>query len=192
VPPSIAKEEILPELKRDPGYLAGHEMELLNGWDEKASVLRADSIDWGAIDTASFKFRVRQKNGDASALGRIKFVLTNPFNIYLHDTPSKSYFERHKRALSHGCVRLSEPMRLAVWALRDDSHAGAEWNPEKLAAGIAAGEEKYLPVPGGGIPVHILYWTCFTDPEGGLQFRPDVYGWNRRMETALAKKAASF
>lgn len=190
VPASIAKEEILPELMRDPGYLASHDMELLGGWGEKAPVLRVDSIDWQSMDTADFKFRIRQKNGDASALGRLKFVLANPFNIYLHDTPSKGYFQRNKRALSHGCVRLSEPTRMAEWVLREDPK-GKEWTPEKLAAGIAQGDEKFIPL-GQGIPVHILYWTCFPDKEGGLQFRPDVYGWNRRMEAALARKATTF
>ena len=187
VPAGIAKEEILPELQRDPHYLESHDMELLADWSEKAPVLRSDSIDWAGMDTARFTFRVRQRNGDASALGRVKFVLANPFNIYLHDTPSKGYFDRNKRALSHGCVRLSEPMRLAEWVLRDEP----AWPPAKIAAGIAQGEEKFVPLR-TGIPVHILYWTCFTDPAGGLQFRSDVYGWNRRMETALAKKAASF
>lgn len=191
VPPTIAKEEILPELQKDPGYLASHDMELLAGWGEKAAVLRADSIDWSSIDTSSFAFRVRQKNGDASALGRLKFVLANPFNIYLHDTPSKGYFQRDKRALSHGCVRLAEPMRLAEWVLRDDPKAGKEWTPEKLAKGIDQGDEKFITL-GEGVPVHILYWTCFPDKEGGLQFRQDVYGWNRRMETALARKASTF
>jgi murein L,D-transpeptidase YcbB/YkuD len=190
VPASIAKEEILPEMIRDPGYLASHDMELLGGWGEKAPVLRVDSIDWSSVDTAEFKFRIRQKNGDASALGRLKFVLANPFNIYLHDTPSKSYFQRNKRALSHGCVRLAEPMRLAEWVLRDDP-AGKEWTPEKLAAGIDQGDERFIPLA-QGIPVHILYWTCFPDKEGGLQFRQDVYGWNRRMEAALARKAPTF
>jgi L,D-transpeptidase YcbB len=190
VPATIAKEEILPELRRDPGYLAAHDMELLAGWGERAPVLRADSIDWASIDTADFPFRIRQKNGDASALGRLKFVLANPFNIYLHDTPSKGYFQRNKRALSHGCVRLSQPIRLAEWVLRDDPK-GREWTPEKLAAGIAQGDEKFISL-GEGVPVHILYWTCFPDREGGLQFRQDVYGWNRRMELALARKASTF
>lgn len=191
VPATIAKAEILPELQHDPAYLASHDMELLSGWGEKAQTLRADSIDWSGIDTSKFTFRIRQKNGDASALGRLKFVLANPFNIYLHDTPSKGYFQRNKRALSHGCVRLAEPMRLAEWVLRDDPKAGKEWTPEKLAAGIAQGDEKFVPLS-EGVPVHILYWTCFPDKEGGLQFRQDVYGWNRRMELALARKATTF
>jgi murein L,D-transpeptidase YcbB/YkuD len=140
------------------------------------------------VSPEQFPFRIRQRNGDVSALGRVKFVLTNPFNIYLHDTPAKKYFARDKRALSHGCVRLAEPFKLAEWLLEQ----GSVWTPERLAADVAKGKEIFIPVPGKGVPVHILYWTCFVDKEGGLQFRPDVYNWNPKMEKALDRKAASF
>lgn len=188
VPPSIATEEILPELREDPEYLARHGMELLAGWSDNARVLRADSIDWQGVDSADFKYRIRQKNGETSALGRVKFVLTNPFNIYLHDTPSKSYFEKHRRALSHGCVRLERPLALASWALGPDS----EWDEAALEREISKGEAVSLKVPGKGIPVYILYWTAFVDNQGGLQFRNDVYGWERTLEEALQEKARSF
>ncbi|HKP97449.1 MAG TPA: L,D-transpeptidase family protein [Fibrobacteria bacterium] len=188
VPASIAGEEMLPELRKDPEYLAKHDMELLRDWSESAPVIRADSVDWADVDSGKFQFRIRQKNGDASALGRIKFVLTNPFNIYLHDTPARKYFDSDKRALSHGCVRLADPMKLARWVLGE----GSVWTPERLSADIAKGDEEFIPVPGKGVPVHILYWTCFVDREGGLQFRPDVYSWNRKMEAALVRRSRSF
>ena len=188
VPASIAGEEMLPELIKDPEYLAKHDMEALSDWSESAVPIRPDSVDWSEVSAEKFPFRIRQKNGDASALGRIKFVLTNPFNIYLHDTPARKYFERDKRALSHGCVRLAQPLKLAVWALGPES----VWTSERVEADIAKGKETFIPIAGEGIPVHILYWTCFVDPEGGLQFRSDVYGWNRKMEKALDRKAASF
>ena len=188
VPASIAGEEMLPELMKDPEYLAKHDMEVLSDWSASAVPIRPDSVDWEEVSAEKFPFRIRQKNGDASALGRIKFVLTNPFNIYLHDTPARKYFERDKRALSHGCVRLAQPLKLAVWTLGP----GLVWTPERLEADIAKGKETFIPVAGEGVPVHILYWTCFVDPDGGLQFRSDVYGWNRKMEKALDRKAASF
>lgn len=188
VPASIAGEEMLPELIKDPEYLAKHDMEALSDWSESAVRIRPDSVDWSEVSPEKFPFRIRQKNGDASALGRVKFVLTNPFNIYLHDTPARKYFERDKRALSHGCVRLAQPLKLAVWALGPES----VWTSDRLQADIAKGKETFIPIAGKGIPVHILYWTCFVDPEGGLQFRSDVYGWNRKMEKALDRKAASF
>jgi murein L,D-transpeptidase YcbB/YkuD len=194
VPATIAGEEMLPELIKDPEYLAKHDMEALSDWSESAVPVQPDTVDWSEVEPEKFPFRIRQKNGDASALGRIKFVLTNPFNIYLHDTPAKKYFERDKRALSHGCVRLADPLKLAVWALGQDPRdsQGSVWTRERIEADIAKGKETFIPLPGKGIPVHILYWTCFVDPEGGLQFRSDVYGWNRQMEKALDRKAATF
>ncbi len=188
VPANIAGTEMLPELRKDPDYLAKHDMELLGDWSESAPVIRTDSVDWSQVSDQDFKFRIRQKNGDASALGRIKFVLTNPYNIYLHDTPAKQYFDHDKRALSHGCVRVADPPKLALWMLGTDSG----WTPARLDSAIAKGEESFVPVPGKGVPVHILYWTCFVDNQGGLQFRPDLYNWNRKMEAALVRKAKSF
>lgn len=183
IPESIAKEEILPELKADPTYLERQGMELLTSWSERGEALRPDTIDWSEVTPETFRFRIRQKHGEGSALGKVKFVMTNPFNIYLHDTPSKAYFAGHRRALSHGCVRVERPVELAEWILAPD------WNRESLLKEIAKGEPTILPAPGKGMPVHILYWTAFTDAEGGIQFRRDIYGWGRRMERDLQRTA---
>ncbi|HLP40702.1 MAG TPA: L,D-transpeptidase family protein, partial [Fibrobacteria bacterium] len=183
IPESIAKEEILPELKADPTYLERQGMELLTSWSERGVALRPDTIDWSEVTPETFRFRIRQKHGEGSALGKVKFVMTNPFNIYLHDTPSKAYFAGHRRALSHGCVRVERPVELAEWILAPD------WNRESLLKEIAKGEPTILPAPGKGMPVHILYWTAFIDAEGGIQFRRDIYGWGRRMERDLQRTA---
>lgn len=184
VPASIAGEEILPELQKDPAYLERQGMELLGGWAEDAPVLKADTIDWSVFTPESFKYRIRQRHGDGSALGRIKFVMTNPFNIYLHDTPSRVYFTRHRRALSHGCVRVEKPLDLAEWLLRPG------WTRDSLDKEIARQEPLNIPVDDRGIPVHILYWTAFADAAGGLQFRRDIYGWDRRMEADIRERMA--
>lgn len=184
VPESIAEEEILPELRKDPAWLEARDMELLTNWSSRGEVVDPDTIDWNAIEPGEFRFRIRQKPGDGSALGKIKFAMTNPFNIYLHDTPSKTYFSRHRRALSHGCVRVETPDRLAEWLLRP------EWDRKSITAEIAKGVPTTLPVAGKGVPVHILYWTAFADPAGGLQFRRDIYGWDRRMEAGLKERTA--
>lgn len=169
VPASIAREEILPELRKDPGYLARHGMELLR-------------------DGPGGAVRIRQKPGAQNALGRLKFVLTNPYSIYLHDTPAAGYFQSSERALSHGCVRVEKPLDLAAWALA----AGSGWTPDSLRKEIAKGRERYLPIRGGGIPVHILYWTAFVDARGDLNFRRDIYGWDRALGPVLAKADAAF
>jgi L,D-transpeptidase YcbB len=175
VPGSIAKEEILPELKKNPNYLSNHGMELLSDRTKEETILRADSIDWSQVDTNHFEFRIRQKFGESSALGRIKINLENPFNIYLHDTPSKQYFERDKRALSHGCIRLEHPLKLAEWLLGPDS----KWSQKNLSSEISKGQPLTIAIQEPGIPVYILYQTAFIDTEGGLQFRPDIYGWDK-------------
>jgi L,D-transpeptidase YcbB len=188
VPDDIAKLEILPRLKEDASFLEKNGMELLPSWAEGAVPLRADSIWWYFVDTSEFKFKVRQKYGDGSALGSLKFVLTNPFDIYLHDTPQKEGFARRRRALSHGCVRLEKPVDLAAWLLAPQG----EWDKEKLEAAIAGGRQRSIRIEGKGVPVHILYWTAFIDREGGLQFRPDGYGWDAKLEEALREKAPAF
>jgi murein L,D-transpeptidase YcbB/YkuD len=181
VPDDIARAELLPELKRDPEYLEKHGMELLESWRDDARVLRADSIAWEDMDSAGFKFRVREKPGGEGALGDVKFILTNPFNIYLHDTPQKGGFAHARRAFSHGCVRVEKPLDLALWVLAGDPL----WDRKRLETEIATGEPMIIPLRDRGVPIHILYWTAFTDKEEGLQFRPDVYGWDRRMERDL-------
>ncbi len=184
VPASIARDEMLPALKKDPRYLEKHDMELLADWTKEETLLRADSIDWDKIDTAHFTFRIRQKYGESSALGRVKINLTNPFNIYLHDTPSKQYFEKEKRALSHGCVRVENPLKLAIWLFGP----GTSWDQPHLETLIQKGEPYTIAMAEPGIPVHILYRTAFIDSEGGLQFRPDIYGWDKRLGADLVSK----
>jgi murein L,D-transpeptidase YcbB/YkuD len=186
VPASIAREEMLPELKKDPGYLEKNDMELLADWTKEETLVRADSIDWSKMDSSNFTFRIRQKYGKNSALGRIKIGLANPFNIYLHDTPSKQSFAKEKRALSHGCVRLEEPLKLAAWLLGP----GTSWDQARLEIAIQKGESMTVAIPEPGIPVHILYRTAFIDSEGGLQFRPDIYSWDKRLGADLAPKTA--
>jgi len=145
VPQSIIKNEILPAMQRDPGYLARKNMEKVgNG--------------------------IRQKPGPGNALGKVKFIFPNSFNMYFHDTPSKSFFSQDKRAFSHGCIRLSEPQKMAEWLLRNDS----EWPKEKIISAMNQRSEKMvkLKIP---VPVFIIYYTAWVDDDGLLNFRDDVY-----------------
>lgn len=145
VPPSIIKSEILPAMQRDPNYLARKNMEKVgNG--------------------------IRQKPGPGNALGKVKFIFPNSFNIYFHDTPSKSLFSQDKRAFSHGCIRLSEPQKMAEWLLRNDP----EWNTEKIVAAMNQTSEKMVKLK-SLLPVFIIYYTAWVDDEGLLNFRDDVY-----------------
>ncbi|HEX7182301.1 MAG TPA: L,D-transpeptidase family protein [Thermoanaerobaculia bacterium] len=111
-----------------------------------------------------------QRPGAGNSLGRVKFQFPNRFRVYLHDTPTRSLFDRAIRAFSHGCVRIERPAELAVWALRDDPR----WTPEEIQAVIDSGRETAVTLP-EPIPVHIAYWTAWVDDYGALRFGRDVY-----------------
>lgn len=160
VPPGILREEVIPALRRDVNYLASHHMEI-TGYKDGLPV-------------------VRQKPGPDNPLGSIKFLFPNSYNIYLHDTPSKSLFDENLRAFSHGCIRISEPGRLAAFLLKDRP----DWSPEKINAYRKAGNEKFLTLS-RATPVFIAYFTAFVDRSGRLNFRKDIYGLDQRLLQAL-------
>jgi murein L,D-transpeptidase YcbB/YkuD len=159
VPPSIAKNEIMPALARNPGYLESQNMET--------------TPDGG----------FRQRPGPGNALGKVKFLFPNSFNIYLHDTPSKSLFSRDKRAFSHGCIRVSDPEGLANYVLRKQS----EWDAARINAAMNAGTEKHVKVK-DPIPVIITYYTSWVDERGRVNFREDIYGHDKRVMAKMFNK----
>jgi murein L,D-transpeptidase YcbB/YkuD len=184
VPASIATEEILPKLQKDPGYLIANDLELVSdafppGSPESQGV----GISWK--DRSTMPWPVRQRAGSDNALGRIKFNIPNNDDIYLHDTPNHRLFTRAFRALSHGCVRVEKPDALALLLLRDK-----DWSQEKLTKEIDRGETRTV-VLGKSLPVWLLYWTMWVDADGVLQIRDDLYGRDERLAVALAHPAAA-
>jgi murein L,D-transpeptidase YcbB/YkuD len=151
VPQSIVKKEILPEMDKDKNYLEKEDMEI-TGEEDGVPV-------------------IRQVPGSKNALGKVKFLFPNSFNIYFHDTPAKSLFEKDKRAYSHGCIRLKEPEKMANYVLSDQP----EWTPERIEEAMNAGKEKFVKVK-HPIPVLITYYTTWVDDKGQLNFREDIYG----------------
>lgn len=178
VPSSIARDEILPELRADPGYLKRKNMVLV-GAD-------ASSIDWASVTRSNFPGRIRQGPGNGNALGRVKFMFPNDYAIYLHDTPSKSLFARDVRAFSHGCVRVERPFDFARLLLQgeveDPEAAFDRW--------LAAGSERHVTLQ-APIPVHLTYVTAWVDESGRRQFRGDIYGRDERVMAALAEAGVS-
>jgi L,D-transpeptidase YcbB len=156
VPPSIVQKEIMPAMERNPGYLESQNMEMTG--------------NSGGIPS------IRQRPGEGNALGKVKFLFPNSFNIYFHDTPSKSLFSRDKRAFSHGCIRVSDPEGLAKYVLRKQP----EWTPEKINEAMNAGVEKHVRVK-DPIPVIITYYTSWVDNRGKVNFREDIYGHDQRI-----------
>lgn len=155
VPSSIAKSEILPAIARNPNYLARKNMEQIGN---------------------SF----RQRPGPGNALGKVKFIFPNSFNMYFHDTPSKSLFNEDKRAFSHGCIRLSEPQKMAEWLLRNDP----SWTREKIMSAMNQTSEKAVRLK-EAVPVFIIYYTAWVDHDGLLNFRDDVYKHDSELEKKM-------
>lgn len=126
---------------------------------------------------------IRQRPGGKNALGRVKFLFPNSFNIYFHDTPSKSLFARDRRAFSHGCIRLSDPARMANYLLRNQP----EWGAEKIEGAMNSGEEKSVKLT-KTVPVLITYYTAWVDEVGQLNFREDIYGHDEELNKKMFTK----
>lgn len=180
VPAGILRNEILPAVRKDPDYLRQEGMEVLAGWGEEAAALRPEEMDWSSLHPG--RIRVRQRPGGRNALGRIKFVFPNRFDVYLHDTPAVRLFARSERALSHGCVRVDRPVDLAVRLLGGDP----AWSRERITKAVATGERRVIRLP-QPVPVHLLYWTAWVDDGGELHFREDLYGGDRAMARAVRR-----
>ena len=175
VPKSIIRNEIAPAMRRNTNYLAKHRMEVVRGGE----VVPTSSVDWKTWEGGG-PFRVRQRPGADNSLGLVKFLFPNEFSIYLHDTPAKSRFIPEKRAFSHGCIRLSEPKKLADHLLRNDT----TWTPEAIDKAMHADKEKVINLR-PPMPVTIGYFTAWVDSKGRLNFRDDVYGHDARLAGEL-------
>jgi len=172
VPPDIARNETMPAVMRDPGYLGRNNLEVVRG----GRVLDPWSVDWSRPGDVQF----RQRPGAHNALGGVKFMFPNQFDVYLHDTPADALFARVERDYSHGCVRLEQPFEMARWVLQDRS----EWTPEKIQAAMSSGREQHIALK-HHIPVYIVYETVWVDDDGTEEFRKDVYGHDARQERVL-------
>jgi murein L,D-transpeptidase YcbB/YkuD len=179
VPRSIAVRDKLPLLQKDPQALSRGRFLVLAG----QQVIDPASVDWSALSASHFPYRLRQQPGPQNALGRVKIMFPNRFNVYLHDTPDRELFERGVRTFSSGCIRVEKPVELAAWVLAETPG----WDHEALEAAIATGRERTIPVS-MPVPVHILYWTARMDADGTAQFRPDVYGRDPRVAAALERR----
>ncbi len=180
VPQSIAVNDKLPLIKKNPGYLAQQKMRLFSSWRSDAKELNPYHIDWRKVTESNFSYRLRQEPGPNNALGRIKFMFPNRFNVYLHDTPSRELFNKTNRTFSSGCIRVQNPEELALYLLNDDPR----WDREKLRKALNTMKEQFIRLP-APVPVHLLYWTVFIDEDGVVQFRNDIYGRDAQLAKAL-------
>jgi len=180
VPRGILQHEILPKLRKHPSLLGqeGYEMVPVGGAGAAITIPTAAAVE----GLATGKLRLIQKPGPRNALGHVKFLFTNSFQIYLHDTPAQTAFESSRRDFSHGCIRLEHPADLATWVLGDTPG----WNAEKVKAEMAAeGSPSTVPVT-SPIQVVIVYGTVTVDGTGKVYFYDDIYGNDKRLARALA------
>ena len=179
VPTSIVSNEMLPEIRRNPyGYFAQRGYQVLARAGGRMRVVNPASIDWYMVNPRSV--RIRQVPGDHNALGRIKFMFPNQHSVYLHDTPTKSLFKRDRRAFSHGCVRVENPLGFADAIL---PIAAPEWNSDRLQRLYGGPERRVnLDTP---VPVHLAYFTVSVTPDGDIRHVEDLYGYDRKMSEML-------
>jgi L,D-transpeptidase YcbB len=166
LPESIVKDEVLPAMQNDPNYLRRKNMERVGG---------TDSLP-----------RLKQLPGPGNALGKVKFLFPNSYDIYLHDTEEKNLFQQSRRAFSHGCIRLADAERLSQYVLRGD----ANWTPERIKNAMNSGKEQPVSV-NKPIPVVITYFTAWVDEKGRVHFRDDIYKHDTRTAGMMFKQTGT-
>ncbi|MEO5761743.1 MAG: L,D-transpeptidase family protein [Vicinamibacteria bacterium] len=182
VPKSILQSEILPNIRKNPGYLDRQEMEIVDGQGDDATPVPASPENIRLL--AADKLRVRQRPGDKNALGQVKFMFPNDENVYLHSTPAPALFGRARRDFSHGCVRVERPTALAKWVLQDQP----EWTEEKIneAMNGKPSQRVQLTRP---IRVVIYYVTATVIPDdNSMHFAEDIYEQDPKLDKALHER----
>lgn len=164
IPPSIARNETLPAIRKNAGYLQRNNMEVVNA---AGQALSSSQINWNA---KPFPYLIRQKPGASNALGQVKFMFPNPNNVYLHDTPAKQLFDQDIRTFSHGCIRMQQPRDFAELLLKNKE----DWTSEKVGLAMGQSKEEIVNLP-YKIPVGIVYFTFLVDAGGHPRFFADVY-----------------
>lgn len=179
VPYNIVQREMLAEIRKDPDYLQRNSLELVNGQSDNSPVMPATAQNVALL--AAGKLRVRQLPGDDNALGEVKFMLPNNYNVYLHSTPAKHLFSESQRAYSHGCIRVSDPVALADYVLR---FAADDWGKQRIESAMHDQDNQRINLK-QSIPVLIVYGTAMVNEAGQVQFFADIYGHDEKLAKLL-------
>ncbi|MDX1598146.1 MAG: L,D-transpeptidase family protein [Marinobacter sp.] len=182
VPRTIMTEDQLPAIRRDPDYLQKMDFTVYRGWGADRVRVDPETIDWWLLSENNFPFQLVQEPGPHNALGRVKFMFPNKFDIYLHDTPARSLFSRSERTFSSGCIRVEDPFGLASLLLQGQNG----WSRDHIDRVVNSRQQTtvYLKEP---VPVHLEYWTTWVDEDGTLHYRNDIYERNPRLISKLTE-----
>lgn len=169
VPPTILEEDLLPEIKKDSTYLTKKDMVLLS---PSGKIISPSTVDWHSTNVNNFPYSIRQNPGSYNALGLVKFMFPNRYLVFIHDTPSKTLFEKEKRTFSSGCIRIEQPIKLAELVLNDT----IKWNRKRIQEVISTKKTKVVHLS-KSIPVLLIYTTAFPSNEKDtiISFRDDIY-----------------
>jgi murein L,D-transpeptidase YcbB/YkuD len=184
VPLSIALDELIPRQRRDPGYFASRGIRVFSHWDD-GKELAPESINWSRLNENHFPYMLRQDPGPKNPLGKTKFIFTNEFDIYLHDTPGRQLFNQTERAFSHGCIRVEDPSQLAAYILANEPLL--HLNEEAIRSVVNAGVTREVSVS-PSVPVYLLYLTAWVGDDGAVHYRKDIYGEDEMLLIRLPER----
>ncbi len=177
VPIKLATKDILPKIKKDPKFLEKKGFRVFRA--ATGVEVEPAEVPWNELGTRKFGYILRQEPGADNALGQLKIMFPNDYDVYLHDTPKRHLFKEPKRAFSSGCVRLADPRALATFLLDDPA-----WTRDRMDKAISSGRQQTLWL-GKPVPIHLQYWTAWVDEAGVLNFREDLYGRDAALIEAL-------
>jgi murein L,D-transpeptidase YcbB/YkuD len=181
LPLDIVRTDVVPRLRGNSHYLAKRRFEVT---DLNGHIVATKSVSSATLAAIrSGKLMVRQKPGPSNALGLVKFIFPNEYDVYLHSTPSPQLFNRSRRDFSHGCIRVEKPAELAAWLLRDQP----KWTLENIQAAMQSGPDNQEVILSTPIPVVIVYLTAVVEENGEVYFYDDIYGLDKALNDALAK-----
>jgi murein L,D-transpeptidase YcbB/YkuD len=178
VPKTIATKDILDHIREEPDYLEKNGFQVFSGYETNAPLVDSKTVDWSLYNEKNLPFHFYQKPGPTNALGKIKFLFPNRFDVYLHDTSSRELFQKRVRDFSSGCIRIEKPIDLALFLLGD------KWSKNDLTNALKKGTEQYISID-KKMPVHLLYWTAWVDDQDNVQFRDDIYSRDKPLDEAI-------
>ncbi len=186
IPPNLVIKMKLHKIRRDPNYLKSHSIAVLKGWGENTREIDPAAVDWKKVGINEFyeTYRLVQAPGDNNPLGKLKFMFPNEYNVYLHGTNQPELFRKETRSYSSGCIRLSEPVKLATYCLKSQT----VWSKERIESAIHSGYQQKIKLT-YPLPIHILYWTAWVGEDGVLNFRTDIYNRDEAIAKAFYQPA---